>query len=494
VNPLSYIEEDIYRKYLHMNFGGEKDMPKKVPMQPEAKDSAKQAKKLRKREQRLHDRLEEAQKRCESAQTRLLRAEVRLQKRRERVERLDGRLTLVRQQLQAIIDANSEAVTPASSDLQQLEATELKSISLDTNEAETNEAEISEIETNQTETDETESETTEQGTEISSPSVVGSTEAESATEEVSVVAETAGSAQLAEVYSEYEEVVSIATLADAPPTEEQSISAEDLEPVARDLTVSQAKDEHGIGNVNEEELEMVEVMSAVELPEYVVLPLSPEEAMTQIEENQQRSSEFASQKALLMSEARAVAENAEQAAQIATMRATHMLDHLEQILDGCHLHHELTQLQNESTTLASLTQEAQHTIDKLVQLSAQNAQEETLALLAQEIERQRQMLAQVRTSADFSGERTELAEAGSEKHAVDSEYESTASVAVLDRREEEIHFDIPASAFIYPGARRETALEAPAAVAKDRAFAPYKGEEATEGEASRRSPSTREHA
>ncbi|HEY4387685.1 MAG TPA: hypothetical protein VGN34_24795 [Ktedonobacteraceae bacterium] len=393
-------------------------MPKQVPMQPEAKQSAKQIKRLHKREQRLLGRLEEAQERYESALARLQRAEVRLQKRRERVERLNGRLALLRQQLQVGIDPNSEATLPEVSDLKP-EVTVSESIPTKAAEPE-------------------QEETTEQEVAIPSLLSVDGTTVESAEKEVSaIVVEVAEPEQLAEVYSEYEEVV--LAHADVPATLEQSESAKHLEPVERDLVESQGGEKGAGGNVYEEEPEMVVVMS-VELPEPVVLTPSVE----QPEEEQRGSIESASQRTILIGEARAVAEMAEQAAHIAATRASHMLDHLEQMLDGRHLFPELEHLQTESATLSSLAHDAQHTVDMLMQLSAQDDQEEALALVAQEIELQRQMLASIRMSIDFS-ESTEP-----EEDATEDESEYADSLATLDLSEDEIVFDLPANALIHP--------------------------------------------
>src|SRR6266702_5742311 len=88
-------------------------MSKQVLEQPEdeKQDAKQRAKKLSRREHRLQKRLEEAQERYESALVRLQHAEQRLQKRLERVERLNGRLVIVRQQLEASIDSQSRTLT-----------------------------------------------------------------------------------------------------------------------------------------------------------------------------------------------------------------------------------------------------------------------------------------------------------------------------------------------------------------------------------------------
>ncbi len=68
-------------------------------------------KKLRKREQRVRDRLQEAQLAQANALERLRRAEARFQKRAMRVQRLEGRLNLIDQQLRALNAPPSTVVT-----------------------------------------------------------------------------------------------------------------------------------------------------------------------------------------------------------------------------------------------------------------------------------------------------------------------------------------------------------------------------------------------
>ncbi|HTK11329.1 MAG TPA: hypothetical protein VL485_29425 [Ktedonobacteraceae bacterium] len=420
-------------------------MPKQVPMQPEAKQRAKQVKRLRKREQRLLGRLEEAQERYESALARLHRAEVRLQKRQERVERLNGRLALLRQQLQAAIDPDSDAIP---SEVSALKPDVTGSESIPSKAAEP-----------------AQEEATEQEAAIPSLLSVDGPTVEPAEKEVSViVVDVAEPEQLAEVYSEYEEVV--LAPADIPAMAEQPESAEPLEPVERDLVASLVGEKGADGHVHEEEeSEMVLVMS-VELPEPVVSTPSvveqPEEeqsvvltpSVEQAEEEQQVSIKFASQRTALLGEARAIAEMAEQAAYIATTRASHMLAHLEQMLDGRHLFPELELLQTESATLSSLAHDAQHTVDSLMQLSEQGDQEKALALVTQEIELQRQTLASIRMNIDFS---ESVGPAEPEEAATEDESEDADSLADLDLSEDEVVFDLPANALIHSVAEHAVA-------------------------------------
>jgi hypothetical protein len=372
-------------------------MSKQVLEQPEdeKQDAKQRAKKLSRREHRLQKRLEEAQERYESALVRLQHAEQRLQKRLERVERLNGRLVIVRQQLEA--SADSQSRTPTDSELKQ-DTVQLEIPSL--------------------------------------PPEPGDAAQEVADPEDLLI-----SPPIAEISP-------LALVPEAVPVTEP-IESEQLSEVGYEP--EEALQVYAPANVQ-----------LLELQEEVVAPEAVEEAEVQEEDDdvvQDIPEPVSSSRRLqLISDARSVAEAAERAALIATRRTNHILDHLEQMLDGRYLFQELEQLQTETAILSSLARDARKTVDAVLQIPLQADSEDSLAILLQDVERQRQALVHIRMDIEFPPD--DDVSGGSNTEEVPMEDENRPLIdldedfLILDV--DETAFDLPSSLFTADESEQET--------------------------------------
>jgi hypothetical protein len=371
-------------------------MSKRVPEQSE--DEKQDAKKLSRREHRLQKRLEEAQERYESALARLQHAERRLQKRLERVERLNGRLAIVRQQLDASTD--SQGKTPTDSTLKQ------------------------------------------DNVQLEIPSLPP--------EPANAASEIVDTKQTPVDASELHQEETVDQNVTFPDTDEPASKV--IEP--EDLLVSSLV------------AEISPVEPALDF-EPAIEPTEPESVLEAVEEEVQQEEEVvqdipepisSSRRSQLISDARSVAEAAERAAQIATRRTNHILDHLEQMLDGRYLFQELEQLQAETATLSSLARDARKTVDAVLQVPSQAGSEDTIASLLQEVERQRQTLVHIRMNIDFPPE--DNVSGGSSTEDVSLEDESRSLIDLDDDLliidVEETAFDLPSSLFTPDASEQET--------------------------------------